>query len=76
MNYGGPVPKLSGWEISEVVSRARAIQERHRHHVVVGRGNGGGFRTECGGDTIRNLAHEYGITERTLYRYLDREDAA
>jgi len=66
-----PVPptKLSDWEIDELRSRAALI---FRSFPPIRGGNLRG-RTHFGRrHHIRNLAREYGISDRTLYRYIQR----
>lgn len=56
--------KLSDWEIREVADRARNIFQR----FPVSRGRIGDGRNSH----LRQLADEYGISQRTVYRYLRR----
>jgi hypothetical protein len=60
----GPRPALSDWEIREIVGRAESIFQEHPPRR--GQWRDGRY------SRLEWLAREYGITRRTLYRYLRR----
>ena len=63
MNTTGPYPKLSDWELRELRDRAQNIIERFPQDRS---------RRDGRYSHLLQLADEYGISRRTVYRYLRR----
>jgi AraC-like DNA-binding protein len=63
--YGGPRPKLADWEIAELRRRAADIRGEYPEAKWRRPNDGRAARLQL-------LAEEYGISRRTLYRYLEK----
>ena len=54
--------KVSDWELAEIRKQARAVMEEHQRQGWTGNRQ----------QRLRQVAEDYGINIRTLYRYLER----